>query len=143
VSAKHSPQQKAAQGKCHALHRPPILDVVAVATIDHVDPVSAEKHIVSGPAGQHIIVCTPDYHVVPVTGIEREPDLPRSQRSLYAFFTTRLRLFAPSLRDGLYLPTHRCNASGGTTMDWLYLAMVLGFFAASAALIHGCERLRR
>jgi hypothetical protein len=28
-------------------------------------------------------------------------------------------------------------------MDWLYLAMALGFFAASAALIYGCERLRR
>jgi hypothetical protein len=28
-------------------------------------------------------------------------------------------------------------------MDWLYLALVLGFFAASAALIYGCERLRR
>jgi hypothetical protein len=28
-------------------------------------------------------------------------------------------------------------------MDWFYLALVLGFFAASAALIYGCERLRR
>jgi hypothetical protein len=28
-------------------------------------------------------------------------------------------------------------------MDWLYLLEVLGFFAASVALIYGCERLRR
>jgi hypothetical protein len=28
-------------------------------------------------------------------------------------------------------------------MDWLYLLMVLGFFAASAGLVYGCERLRR
>jgi len=28
-------------------------------------------------------------------------------------------------------------------MDWLYLAMAFGFFAASAAMIHGCEILRR
>jgi hypothetical protein len=27
-------------------------------------------------------------------------------------------------------------------MDWLYLLLVLGFFAASAALVYGCERLR-
>jgi hypothetical protein len=28
-------------------------------------------------------------------------------------------------------------------MDWLFLLIVAGFFAASAALICGCERLRR
>ncbi len=27
-------------------------------------------------------------------------------------------------------------------MDWLYLVMVVVFFAASAALVYGCERLR-
>jgi len=27
-------------------------------------------------------------------------------------------------------------------MDWMYLVMVVGFFAASAALVYGCERLR-
>ena len=64
-------------------------------------------------------------------------------RSLNAFFTTRLPLFAPFLRDGLYLPTHRRNASVEATMAWLYLALSLGFFAAFAALIYGCERLQK
>jgi len=28
-------------------------------------------------------------------------------------------------------------------MDWLYLLLGLIFFVASAALVYGCERLRR
>lgn len=28
-------------------------------------------------------------------------------------------------------------------MDWVYLLMTLGFFVASAALVYGCERLRK
>ena len=28
-------------------------------------------------------------------------------------------------------------------MDWLFLALVAGFFAATVALIYGCEKLRR
>lgn len=28
-------------------------------------------------------------------------------------------------------------------MDWLYVALAVGFFALSVALVYGCERLRR
>lgn len=28
-------------------------------------------------------------------------------------------------------------------MDWIYLLMTVGFFAATVGLIYGCEKLRR
>jgi hypothetical protein len=28
-------------------------------------------------------------------------------------------------------------------MDFLYIALMIGFFAVTVALVHGCERLRR
>jgi hypothetical protein len=37
----------------------------------------------------------------------------------------------------------RCNVLEERTMDWIYLAMVAGFFAATFGLVYGCEKLRR
>ena len=28
-------------------------------------------------------------------------------------------------------------------MDWFYLTLLIGFFALSAVVVYGCERLRR
>jgi hypothetical protein len=28
-------------------------------------------------------------------------------------------------------------------MDWVYLGLIIGFFALTVGLVYGCERLRR
>ena len=66
----------------------------------------------------------------------------QSAGRLYGFLTASRQLFAPSQRGGAYLRGTGCNVREGTKMDWLYLAMVAGFFAATFALVYGLERLR-
>jgi hypothetical protein len=54
-------------------------------------------------------------------------------RNLYDFYTLPARLCASIMEF----------AHKDLVMDFLYLGLILGFFAISAVLVYGFERLRR
>jgi hypothetical protein len=63
-----------------------------------------------------------------------------NQLRVYVFFTGRRHLFALFLYAFGYIGV-RIGSKETTVTDILYLVLLVGFFAVSAALVYGCERL--
>jgi hypothetical protein len=59
---------------------------------------------------------------------------------VYVFSTDQRHFFAPFLYAFGYIGLRICPKEA-TVTDILYLVLLIGFFAVSAALVYGCERL--
>jgi hypothetical protein len=64
------------------------------------------------------------------------------KKAFCTIFTRRAVIFAPFLCASAYhLPSTPKEAT--MMMDVIYVVVLLGFFALSATLVYGCERLLR
>jgi len=70
----------------------------------------------------------------------QETDRGPHATELYAFFTARGQVFAPFLYGFGYIGVGICSKEA-TVTDLLYLVLLVGFFAVSAVLVYGCQRL--